>query len=99
MVLTRCSIHDVAPVTGNDENEQATSMSREERLMHRASMWRAIILSSMGKTLFPYSKYIRTLNVQGLEDLLEQIQIIPGAKSKSRLSELVFHTLAEIDIF
>ena len=34
-------------------------------------MWKTIILSSMGKTLFPYSKYIRTLRVQDLEDLLD----------------------------
>jgi hypothetical protein len=43
-------------------------------------MWRTIILSSMGKTLFPYSKYIRTLRVQDLEDLLDPQD--PGFRDK-----------------
>lgn len=53
---------------------------REQVFDKRTSMWRAIILSSMGKTLFPYSKYIRTLRVQDLEDLLDPQD--PGFRDK-----------------
>ena len=71
-------MHDVAPITSahSEEieisaNEKTPVKSREKIFEKRASMWRTIILSSIGKTLFPYSKYIRTLRVQDLEDLLD----------------------------
>lgn len=63
-------MHDVAPITSarSDETEEA---SKYDVLIKRTSMWRAIILSSLGKTLFPYSRFIRTLRTQDLEDLLD----------------------------
>ena len=71
-------MHDVAPITSarNDEieisaDEKTSTRRRAQVFEKRVSMWKTIILSSMGKTLFPYSKYIRTLRVQDLEDLLE----------------------------
>lgn len=39
-------------------------------LRKRAGLWRTIILSSLGKTLYPYSQYIRTLNLLDLEWML-----------------------------
>lgn len=38
--------------------------------MRWAQLWRMITLSATGKTLFPYSRYIRTLNLGDLEELL-----------------------------
>ena len=77
-VLINQSIHDVAPITSarSDEIEisanEKTSLKRRARVFEkRVSMWKTIVLSSMGKTSFPYSKYIRTLRVQDLEDLLD----------------------------
>lgn len=71
-------MHDVAPITSgkSDEIEEAAQgktqqQNKAEILTKRISMWKAIILSSMGRSLFPYSKYIRTLRLQDLEDLLD----------------------------
>ena len=75
--LLTCSMHDVAPVTSarSDEIEATQGKLQQQNeidiLKKRTGMWRAIILSSMGKTLFPYSRFIRTLRLQDLEDLLD----------------------------
>ncbi len=68
----------MAPITSarSDEIEEAAQgkpqqQSKNEILLKRVGMWKAIVLSSIGKTLFPYSKYIRTLRLQDLEDLLD----------------------------
>ena len=73
------SMHDVAPTTStrsNDDIEENTrgktqQESKVQILTKRSEMWRSIVLSSMDRTLFPYSKYIRTLVLQDLEDLLD----------------------------
>ena len=45
--------------------------SQRERYVRKwARLWRTIILSSLGKTLYHYSQYIRTLNLRDLERLL-----------------------------
>ena len=45
--------------------------SQKERYMNkRARLWRTIILSSLGETLYPYSQHIRTLDLQHLSHLL-----------------------------
>lgn len=68
-----------APVTGagNDELEQ----SKERITMKWAIMWRSIILSSLGKTLFPYSQYIRTLRLQDLYELLSEGKFLQTAQN------------------
>lgn len=43
--------------------------------------WRTILLSSMGKTLYPYSQFIRTLDLQELELGLR------GSKLRDRISK------------
>lgn len=40
-----------------------------------ALKWRTILLSSQGKTLYPYSQYIHVLNLQDLERLLTRSEI------------------------
>lgn len=48
-----------------------TGAHTKERLFEKhLSLWRTIILSSLGKTLYPYSRYIRTLNLENLTFLL-----------------------------
>ena len=74
-------MHDAAPTTStrsNDDIEETTRGKTQQQkgtsiLAKRCEMWRSIVLSSMNRTLFPYSKYIRTLRLQDLEDLLEII--------------------------
>lgn len=88
-------MHDVAPVTngGSDEVEisgqdKSTGTLYEARLeqqerifMKWAGLWRTIILSSLGKTCYPYSRYIRTLNLRDLEELLQD------SKFKDKISK------------
>ena len=46
----------------------------------QAALWRTMILASLDQTLFPYSKYIRTLNLHDLEVLFQD------AKFRTKLS-------------
>ncbi|KAI4211669.1 MAG: hypothetical protein LQ351_005572 [Letrouitia transgressa] len=72
---------DVAPVTnrGSDEADMdkakvpyRTRVRQEELICKRwAQLWRTIILSSLKKTIFPYSHYIRSLNLEDLEELFQ----------------------------
>ena len=64
------SMHDEAPVIGAGGDEIVAS-GKERATRKWANMWRSIILSSLGKTLFPYAQYIRTLRFQDLESLLD----------------------------
>lgn len=88
-------MHDLAPVTngGSDEVEvysqdksaaslyEARLRQQERVLLKWARLWRTIILSSLGKTLYPYSRYIRTLNLQDLGELLQD------SKFKDKISK------------
>ena len=78
-------MHDVAPVTSgvNEEVElsrhgKAGDMTfrdrnaQQEQIVRKWSrLWRSIILSSLDRTVFPYSRYIRALNFRDLRYLLE----------------------------
>ena len=63
-------MHDVAPVTSGGSDEVDASQ-KEQLTIQWAGLWKALMLSSIDKTLFPYSKYVRRLNLQDLEALLE----------------------------
>lgn len=93
-VLTVLSMHDVAPITSarSDDFEETTQgktqqESKAQVLSKRSSMWRAIVLSSMNMTLFPYSKYIRTLRLQDLEDLLDLLNDPKAGKLRAWVSK------------
>ncbi|KAI9795594.1 MAG: hypothetical protein M1833_006915 [Piccolia ochrophora] len=68
-------MHNVAPATsrGADDLELARQgKSGRERMVQKwALMWRSIILSSLGKTLFPYCRYTRALDLRDLEYLFD----------------------------
>lgn len=53
--------------SSNMPDETHTQMT-----MGRTLRWRTVLLSSLGKTLYPYSKYIRALNLQDLQELLAE---------------------------
>ena len=78
-MITYCSMHENAPVTSayNDEIEVAPQ-DRTSRAAYGkwACMWRSLILSSLGGTLFPYSKYVRSLQLQDLEYLLQDARFL-----------------------
>lgn len=51
-------------------DRDAMSLSTERIVGRCAGLWLTITLSSLGKTLYSYSQYIRTLNLRELEELL-----------------------------
>ncbi|EGP89757.1 uncharacterized protein MYCGRDRAFT_67873 [Zymoseptoria tritici IPO323] len=58
-----------APVKGGDDR---LSLADQEQTTQRWSiMWRTIILSTFGKTVFPYCRHLRFLDLLDLSDLLE----------------------------
>ena len=72
LIESRARIHDVAIFV--DGSFDRVTMDEQRRGKQCAGRWRTIILSSLGKTLYPYTQYIRTLDLRGLENLLS----IPG---------------------
>ena len=74
-------MHDVAPVTngGSDEVEVARQgrsvdarvQQQDPTISKWAGLWRSLILSSLDKTVYPYCRYIRALNLRDLKELLE----------------------------
>ena len=53
-------------------------------IMRWARLWRMMTLSALGQTLFPYSRYIRALNLEDVEALLED------SKLKDKVSNMLF---------
>lgn len=51
-------------------NRRANRLSEDRTLSKFVGLWRTIILSSLNKTLYPYSRYIRALNLRDLNLLL-----------------------------
>lgn len=51
-------------------NHRANKLSEDQNLSKFVGLWRTIILSSLNKTLYPYSQYIRALNLRDLNLLL-----------------------------
>lgn len=88
----KSSTHHVAPIAdggiddgSHEDSHKDSDEETEEGIMKkRASLWRAI-LSSLGKTFYPYSRYIRTLNLQDLEKLL--FSLCPAVTITARISK------------
>ena len=74
-------MHEISPVTsGSDEDRLSTQpkttyaaklRQQEEMIRKWAGLWRSLTISSIGKTFYPYSQYIRALNLQDLAELLQ----------------------------
>lgn len=67
-------MHEKSPITtgaGGDDIEHSVR-GEGKRVAKWARMWRSIILSSLGKTLFPYAQFIRNLRLGDLQELLEE---------------------------
>jgi hypothetical protein len=55
-----------------DSSEEAISLAEQELVGQKWSiLWRTIILSALGKTILPYCKYVRVLDLDDLRQLLE----------------------------
>lgn len=60
-----------APVKSGGSNE-ALPFSEQELVVQRWSiMWRTILLSCLGETLFPYCRYLRVLDLRDVYELLD----------------------------
>ncbi|KAL8723760.1 MAG: hypothetical protein Q9225_000055 [Loekoesia sp. 1 TL-2023] len=90
-------MHDVSPVTNRGSSDIDVSaqdrakttykarLRQEENMISRwAQLWRMITLSATSKTLFRYARYIRTLNLGDLEELLGD------SKFKGQVSDMFF---------
>ena len=56
----------------SDSSEEAISMAEQELVVQKWSiLWRTIILSALDKTIMPYCKFIRVLDLDDLRQLLE----------------------------
>ncbi|KIV99758.1 uncharacterized protein PV09_08564 [Verruconis gallopava] len=56
----------------SDSSEEAASLAEQERVVQKSSiLWRTIIRSALGKTIFPYCKYIKALDLDDFRHLLE----------------------------
>lgn len=67
--MTIHRIHEHAPVRGFESSGGGYAL-QEREVSRWALQWRSIILSSLGKTAYPYCLYIRTLDLSNLDDLL-----------------------------
>ena len=84
-LLTHTRIHTHTSIRGGESNEDEMSRTGEFKetsiaarvaqqkwtVSQWALQWRSIILSSLGKTIYPYCLYIQSLDLRNLVDLLE----------------------------
>ena len=82
-VYNDCSKKEISAHDNICEKKYALQSEQEKRIFgrelfpdeiytwKRAGLWRTIILSSLGKTLYPYSQYLRTLNLQDMKNLFD----------------------------
>ncbi|KAH7139019.1 hypothetical protein B0J11DRAFT_501202 [Dendryphion nanum] len=63
--------HHLAPVKGGGDDEPYKLATKQLMLQRWAILWRSIIASSLDATLFPYCRYIKTLDFRDLKNLLE----------------------------
>ncbi|KAF2687022.1 hypothetical protein K458DRAFT_385844 [Lentithecium fluviatile CBS 122367] len=66
--------HHKAPVRGGGEDETVPQATKLLFVQKWSIMWKSLIASSLGATLFPYCRYIRMLDFRDLENLLDDDQ-------------------------
>lgn len=99
------SMHDDSPVTNRGSSDvdvsaldrakpQRARMNPEEFMTMRwAQLWRTLVLSAMDKTLFPYARHVRTLNLEDLEELLQDPKFKNHVSSTFFEGELSTHKI------
>lgn len=90
-----------------DANSETTSLATQGLLVQKWSiMWRSIVLSSLNKTLYPYCRYMRVLDLRDLEYLLEDPKFrghiankfFEGELQQFKFEEKVTKTYKRLDI-
>src|SRR5271170_3219476 len=72
-------IHNQIAIRGGDSDQTEVSKSSTIKktyfpalLVQWALQWRSIIMSSLGKTAYPYCVYLRSVDLGNLEDLFDE---------------------------
>ncbi|OCK79276.1 hypothetical protein K432DRAFT_355214 [Lepidopterella palustris CBS 459.81] len=76
--------HHVSPVRGGGDDEAIPLATQKLVVQKWSILWRSIIASSLNATLFPYCRYIKTLDLRDLVHLLE------NDKFKGKIQEHFF---------
>lgn len=66
--------HHEAPIRGGGEDAIVTLGQKLLTTQRWSILWRSIIASSLETTLFPYCRYIKTLDFRDLGNLLDEDQ-------------------------
>lgn len=64
------SICNDSPVRSGG-NESLSLVDQELTVQRWSILWRMLILSGLGKTMYPYCRYLRILDLRDLTDLLD----------------------------
>ncbi|KAL2358696.1 hypothetical protein BJ546DRAFT_23100 [Cryomyces antarcticus] len=63
-------IYHKSPIRGG--GSEASPFAQQEQVVQKWSiLWRSIVLSGLGKTLFPYCQYMRVLDLEDLGSFLD----------------------------
>lgn len=73
IMLTFSRVHTTSSIRAADSTDDAIPKAgtTSDTVMKWALQWRSIILSSLGKTTYPYCLYIRSLDLTNLKELFE----------------------------
>lgn len=82
--------HHEAPIRGGGEDALVPLAQRLLTNQRWSILWRSIIASSQDATLFPYCRYIRTLDFRDLGNLLDEDQF------RNKLAKYVSFTLCAL---
>ncbi|KAH8732370.1 hypothetical protein GQ44DRAFT_180311 [Phaeosphaeriaceae sp. PMI808] len=82
--------HHSAPVRGGGDDLHGLPPDVKLLTIQRWSiLWKSIVTSALGATLFPYCRYIRTLDFRDLQNLLDEDQF------RARVAKYVYNTEIE----
>ncbi|KAK5132812.1 hypothetical protein LTR08_008613 [Meristemomyces frigidus] len=83
--LYRISLHDRSPVKSGGEN--ISFAEQDLTVMKWSILWRTIILSALGKTMYPYCRHVRELDLRDLSSLIDRLD---ESKFRSKVAKQFF---------
>ncbi|KAI7659577.1 hypothetical protein KC319_g8917, partial [Hortaea werneckii] len=72
VALYRIALHDRSPVKGGG-GENISFAEQDVMVMKWSILWRTIVLSTLGKTFYPYCRHLRGLDLRDLSWLLDRL--------------------------
>ncbi|RMX92183.1 hypothetical protein D0868_13556 [Hortaea werneckii] len=72
VALYRIALHDRSPVKGGG-GENISFAEQDVMVMKWSVLWRTIVLSTLGKTFYPYCRHLRGLDLRDLSWLLDRL--------------------------